>query len=211
MYKCYLTWSSILFGIANLIIRYRPLLILRILSCFNDYECCFFSNVLLISCTSNLPRFVAQFPIYFWVLQTVGFVSFRLVSSLVVGCRIRRLLIERCLSDSFVTVSLIRLRSHVHRKLHSVLYCFVGLLISMVTLQTLGKVVSKIVNKFVYMVETKVLGRRKPDGSDLMCCWNDTSVPGGVDFHRRCLRLVCHTLYHWVRWLRSQLELTIAM
>lgn len=81
----------------------------------------------------------------------------------------------------------------------------------MVTLQTLGKVVSKIVKKFVYMVETKVLGRRKPDGSDLMCCWNDTSVPGGVDFHRRCLRLVCHTLYHWVRWLRSQPELTIAM
>ena len=32
----------------------------------------------------------------------------------------------------------------------------------MLTLQTLGKVVSKIVNKFVYMVETKVLGRRKP-------------------------------------------------
>ena len=32
----------------------------------------------------------------------------------------------------------------------------------MLTLQTLGKVVCKIVHKFVYMVETKVLVRRKP-------------------------------------------------
>ena len=32
----------------------------------------------------------------------------------------------------------------------------------MLTLQTLGKVVCKIVHKFVYMVETNVLGRRKP-------------------------------------------------
>jgi hypothetical protein len=32
----------------------------------------------------------------------------------------------------------------------------------MLTLKTLGELVSKMVNKFVYMVETKVLGRRRP-------------------------------------------------
>lgn len=44
----------------------------------------------------------------------------------------------------------------------TVLYCFVGLPISMLTLKTLGKVVSKLVNKFVYMVEKRVLDRRRP-------------------------------------------------
>lgn len=44
----------------------------------------------------------------------------------------------------------------------TVVYCFFGLPISMLTLKTLGELVSKMVNKFVYTVETKLLGRRKP-------------------------------------------------
>jgi len=44
----------------------------------------------------------------------------------------------------------------------TVLYCFVGLPISMLTLKTLGKFVSNLVNNFVYMVEQKGLGRRRP-------------------------------------------------
>ena len=47
-------------------------------------------------------------------------------------------------------------------QLLTVLYCFVGLPISMLTLKTLGELVSKVVSKFVYMVETKVLGRKRP-------------------------------------------------
>lgn len=44
----------------------------------------------------------------------------------------------------------------------TVVYCFFGLPISMLTLKTLGELVSEMINKFVYTVETKVLGRRKP-------------------------------------------------
>ena len=44
----------------------------------------------------------------------------------------------------------------------TMVYCFFGLPISMLTLKTLGELVSEMINKFVYTVETKVLGRRKP-------------------------------------------------
>lgn len=44
----------------------------------------------------------------------------------------------------------------------TVLYCFVGLPIAMLTLKTLGEVVSKIIYKFVYLVETKILCRKRP-------------------------------------------------
>ncbi|XP_078377569.1 potassium channel subfamily K member 15-like isoform X2 [Oculina patagonica] len=44
----------------------------------------------------------------------------------------------------------------------TVVYCFVGLPISMLTLKTLGEIISKVVYKFVYMVETKVFCRRRP-------------------------------------------------
>ena len=47
-------------------------------------------------------------------------------------------------------------------QLLTVLYCFVGLPISMLTLKTLGELVSKMINKFIYVVETKILGRRRP-------------------------------------------------
>ena len=41
-------------------------------------------------------------------------------------------------------------------------YCFVGLPISTLTLKTLGEMISKIVYKFVYIVETKILCRIRP-------------------------------------------------
>ncbi|XP_078377577.1 two pore potassium channel protein sup-9-like [Oculina patagonica] len=44
----------------------------------------------------------------------------------------------------------------------TVLYCFVGLPISMLTLKTLGEVVSKTIYKIVYLVETKILCRKRP-------------------------------------------------
>ena len=44
----------------------------------------------------------------------------------------------------------------------TVVYCFVGLPISTLTLKTLGEIISKVVYKFVYMVETKVLCRIRP-------------------------------------------------
>ena len=44
----------------------------------------------------------------------------------------------------------------------TVVYCFVGLPIAMLTLKTLGEVVSKIVYKLVYLVETKILCRKRP-------------------------------------------------
>ena len=44
----------------------------------------------------------------------------------------------------------------------TVVYCFVGLPIAMLALKTLGEVISKIVFKFVFLVETRLLGRRRP-------------------------------------------------
>lgn len=44
----------------------------------------------------------------------------------------------------------------------TVLYCIVGLPIAMLTLKTLGEVVSKIVYKFVNLVETRILHRKRP-------------------------------------------------
>ncbi|KAL9966757.1 hypothetical protein ACROYT_G024876 [Oculina patagonica] len=44
----------------------------------------------------------------------------------------------------------------------TVLYCFVGLPIAMLTLKTLGEVVSEIIYKIVYLVETKILCRKRP-------------------------------------------------
>ncbi|XP_020603095.1 potassium channel subfamily K member 15-like [Orbicella faveolata] len=47
-------------------------------------------------------------------------------------------------------------------QLLTVLYCFVGLPISMLTLKTFGELLSKMVNNFIHMLETKVLGGRRP-------------------------------------------------
>ena len=47
-------------------------------------------------------------------------------------------------------------------QLLTVLYCFAGLPISMLTLKTVGELVSKMVNKFIYMLETKARGGRRP-------------------------------------------------
>lgn len=44
----------------------------------------------------------------------------------------------------------------------TVLYCFIGLPVAMLALKTLGEVVSKIVYKFVYLVETRILCRKRP-------------------------------------------------
>lgn len=44
----------------------------------------------------------------------------------------------------------------------TVLYCFIGLPVAMLTLKTLGEVVSKIVYKFIYLVETRILCRKRP-------------------------------------------------
>ena len=80
------------------------------------------------------------------------------------------LLDERCLND-IVFLLLYPYAGYGHitpetplGQICTVLYCFVGLPISMLTLKTLGKVFSKMINKFIYMVETKVLGRRRPRG-----------------------------------------------
>ena len=44
----------------------------------------------------------------------------------------------------------------------SVVYCLIGLPIAMLALKTLGEIVSKMVYKLVYIVETKVLCKRRP-------------------------------------------------
>lgn len=44
----------------------------------------------------------------------------------------------------------------------TVLYCIIGLPVAMLALKTLGEVVSKIVYKFIYLVETKILCRKRP-------------------------------------------------
>lgn len=44
----------------------------------------------------------------------------------------------------------------------TVLYCLIGLPVTMLTLKTLGEVVSKIVYKFIYLVETRILCRKRP-------------------------------------------------
>ena len=44
----------------------------------------------------------------------------------------------------------------------TVLYCIIGLPVAMLALKTLGEVVSKIVYKFIYLVETRILRRKRP-------------------------------------------------
>lgn len=45
----------------------------------------------------------------------------------------------------------------------TVVYCLIGLPISMLTLKTLGEIISGVVYKIVYRVETKVLHRENPE------------------------------------------------
>lgn len=44
----------------------------------------------------------------------------------------------------------------------TVIYCLVGLPIAMMLFKTLGEIISKIVYKLVFLVETRLLGRRRP-------------------------------------------------
>ena len=44
----------------------------------------------------------------------------------------------------------------------TIVYCLIGLPIAMLTLKTLGELISKIVNRIVCLVEASLLGRRRP-------------------------------------------------
>ena len=99
----------------------------------------------------------------------------------------------------------------------------------MLTLKTMGKMVSKLVMTFmtlfydfVYAIETKLLSRTRPRNvkkksvfcdvcshdSDCLSWWIRRNVLGRLDFCRRFLRMVRYTFHSGLRWLRSRMDCT---